>query len=165
MPNFKQQIILGVDPGYAITGWGVIKKNTNEPTVMGFGVIKTTNKKSFSQRLEKLSLELNKIIKKYKPNVVAIEDIFFYNNAKTVIKVGEARGVVVLTAVNNHLPVYNFTPLQVKQAVTSYGRAEKGQVQKMIKILLKLKTIPKPDDAADALAVAYCCTQSLNSLS
>lgn len=164
MPISKQQIILGIDPGFAITGWGVIKKTTNKPEAIEFGIIKTASKEPFGQRLKTLAQELNKIIKKYKPDVLAIEDLFFYNNAKTAIKVGEARGVIILIAINNNLPFYNFTPLQVKQAVTSYGRAEKKQVQKMVKIVLNLKKIPQPDDAADALAVAYCCAQSLNSL-
>lgn len=163
MPTSKQKLILGIDPGFAITGWGIIKKRRDTADLVSFGVIKTKAIESFSQRLKTLSQELDKIIKKYQPDILAIEDLFFYNNAKTAIKVGEARGAIILTAVNNGLPVYNFTPLQVKQAVAAYGRAEKKQIQKMVKVLLKLKTLPQPDDAADALAIAYCCTQSLNS--
>ncbi len=164
MPISKKQLILGIDPGYAITGFGLIKKSEDKLKVINFGTIETIAKTPFDQRLKILGNKLTQIIKKYKPNILAIEDLFFYNNAKTAIKVGEARGVIILTAANNGLLVYNFTPLQVKQAVSSYGRAEKKQVQKMVKILLNLKKIPQPDDAADALAVAYCCAQSLKSL-
>ena len=161
MSNTNKQIIIGVDPGFAITGYSIIKKSKNELSVIDFGVITTSKQKTFNSRLLTIHDKISYLIKKYKPNVLAIEDIFFYKNAKTAIKVGESRGAIIITAIQNKIPVYNFTPLQVKQSVTGYGRAEKKQIQKMIKILFNLRDLPQPDDAADALAVAYCCSQSL----
>ena len=153
-------IILGIDPGTAATGFGIVKKS-NELSSIAFGCIETSRNSSTAQRLDKLHNELNKLIKKYKPNIMAIEEIFFFKNLKTVIKVSEARGVCLLAASQSRIPVKECTPLQVKQAVTTYGRAEKKQMQEMVKILLNLKEIPKPDDAADALAVAIYCAHSL----
>lgn len=155
-------IILGIDPGTAMTGWGVIEAQDKIPgrgnrmRVVDYGCIKTDSKTDFSKRLEIIYQELNKIIKKYNPDIAAIEEIFFAKNVKTALKVGHARGVVILSAVNAGLEVAEYTPLEVKQALVGYGRAEKQQVQKMVKVLLCLKDIPKPDDAADALAVAIC---------
>ncbi len=149
-------IILGIDPGIADTGFGIIKTTNSELLCLGYGSIQTKANTELSERLEILNFELNKIIKKYKPDKVAIEQLFFCNNAKTALIVGQARGVVLLCVRQNKLPITEFTPLQVKQAVSSYGKANKLQVQKMVKLILNLNEIPKPDDAADALAVAIC---------
>ena len=150
-------IVMGIDPGTATTGWGIVKKMQNANCKMqNYGTIKTEAKTEFPERLKKIYRELRKIIKKYKPNVVVIEELFFAKNVKTAISVGQARGVAILAAVQSGIEVREFTPLQIKQALVGYGRAEKFQVQKMVKALLGLKEIPKPDDAADALAVAIC---------
>jgi crossover junction endodeoxyribonuclease RuvC len=155
---------MGIDPGVATTGYGII--NLHDPQVgtptynlqpITYGVIRTSTKLLFVERLNEIHKELRKVIKKYKPAKIAIEEIFFAKNAKTALKVGQARGVAMLTAIQAKTPVVEFTPLQVKQAITGYGRASKMQIQKMVKILLNLKQIPKPDDAADALAIAICC--------
>jgi len=152
--------ILGIDPGTAIIGYGIINKG-RRLELIDYGCIKTSANLSTAERLAVLSRELEKLLKKYKPSAVAVEDIFFFKNLKTAIKVSQARGVILFTAANSNIPIYEYTPLQVKQAVTTYGRAEKIQVQKMVKILLNLKEIPKPDDAADALAIAICCAHSI----
>ncbi len=155
-------LILGIDPGIADTGYGIIQKNkTGNLSCVDYGSIKTLAKTDMPERLEIINNELNKIIKEHKPNLIAIEQLFFCNNAKTAIIVGQARGVAILTARQNKVPVTEFTPLQVKQAVSSYGKASKMQVQRMVKILLNLKKIPKPDDAADALAIAICAANSV----
>jgi len=150
-------VVLGIDPGIATLGWGIIKKTEEVPyKVEAYGCINTDKKSLFSQRLKEIHNKLSKIIKKYEPDIAAIEQLFFAKNVKTAISVGEARGVAILAAVQANLPVAEYTPLQVKQSLVGYGRAEKKQMQKMLKILLGLKDIPKPDDAADALAVALC---------
>lgn len=148
-------IILGIDPGLAIVGWGIIKKKGDKISCLDYGCIKT-NKKPLPQRLAEIHENLKKIIKKYKPDEIAVEELFFAKNAKTAFMVGQARGVILLTASQLKIPVSEVTPLQVKQSLTTYGRADKQQVQKMVKILLDLKEVPKSDDAADALAVAIC---------
>lgn len=151
--------ILGIDPGIADTGYGVImRKERGDFYCLDYGSIKTSSGDSLPVRLENLHNKLDKIIKKYKPDIVAVEELFFCNNVKTALVVGQARGVIILTVRQNKIKVIEFTPLQVKQAVSSYGRASKEQVQKMVKLLLNLKVIPKPDDAADALAVAICAS-------
>jgi len=155
-------IIFGIDPGTAITGFGVLnKQGKNKLEIIDYGCIKTSNDFSTAERLKILEKELSLIIKKHKPEVVAIEDIFFFKNLKTAIKVSQARGVILLTAAKTKCKIYEYTPLQVKQAVTCYGRADKKQVQEMVKTILNLKQIPKPDDAADALATAICCAHSI----
>lgn len=162
MKQDKDEIILGIDPGFAIVGYGLIKKDKNNNIFMiDYGAINTPAKDIFPDRLEQIYKELESVIKKYKPDIAAVEKLFFYKNVKTAIEVGQARGVIILTAIQNKLPIFEYTPLQVKQAVASYGRADKNQVQQMVKMLLNLKEIPKPDDAADALAVAICCSSSL----
>jgi len=154
-------IILGIDPGIADTGYGIIEKqNNNTLKCLDYGSIKTQAGVSLIRRLEIINLELNNIIQKYKPDVVGVEELFFCQNAKTAMIVGQARGVVLLTIKQNNVNFCEFTPLQVKQAVSAYGRASKAQVQKMVKLILNLDKIPKPDDAADALAVAICATNS-----
>jgi crossover junction endodeoxyribonuclease RuvC len=154
------KIILGIDPGIADTGFGIINVNAHKLTCLDYGSIKTSSKLDLPDRLEIINLELNKLIKKYKPNLIAIEELFFCNNAKTALIVGQARGVVVLTAKLNKVKSVEFTPYQVKQAVSTYGHAKKDQVQKMVKLILNLKELPKPDDAADALAIAIFAINS-----
>jgi len=153
-------IIIGIDPGTATTGYGIIKKENDNLKMIDYGCIKTEQKFSTAERLEQIDQQLTKLIKKHKPQKMAIEDIFFFKNVKTVIKVSQARGVILSRAAQMKILIDEYTPLQIKQAVTGYGRAEKIQVQKMVKLLLNLKEIPKPDDAADALAAAICCANS-----
>ena len=150
-------IILGIDPGTATTGWGALRCKDRKMECLDYGVIKTLASTPAAQRLKEINGELNKLIKKYQPQVLAVEDIYFFKNLKTVIPVSQAKGVILFTAAKKGIPVYEFTPLQVKMAITGYGRADKKQVQKMLKILLCFDQIPRPDDAADALAVAICC--------
>ncbi len=153
--------ILGIDPGIADTGWGVIEDDKGKQRCLAYGSIKTKAGKELSERLNELHLELTGIIKKYQPKYVGVEELFFCKNVKTALIVGQARGVILLTIKQNNLIPEEYTPLQIKQAVTAYGKADKGQVQRMVKIMLNLKEIPKPDDAADALAVAICTANSI----
>jgi len=156
-------IILGIDPGIADTGFGVIKKGPGGSLeCLDYGTIKTAAKTELPNRLDIINRELKRLIKKYRPDLVAVEQLYFCKNVKTALVVGHARGVILLTAKQNNLPVVEFTPLQVKQAVSTYGQASKLQVQKMVKILLNLSELPEPDDAADALAVAICAVNSCN---
>lgn len=158
----KPERILGIDPGFGRIGYGVIEKiKTDGWQALTYGCISTDPKDSFVDRLKDLHEELVDLIKEYKPTRMAVEEIFYFKNAKTVIEVAQARGVIILTAVENGLPVDEFTPLQVKQAMTGYGRAEKGQMQKIMAMLLGIKEKIKSDDAADALAVALTAGQSL----
>jgi crossover junction endodeoxyribonuclease RuvC len=159
---FMSKVILGIDPGLADTGFGVIEKMAGGKILcLGCGSIKTKAGLPMAERLEILNKELEKIIKKYRPILAAVEELFFQNNVKTAIAVGQARGVILLTCRKNKVPIVELTPLQVKQAVSGYGRADKMQVQKMVKLLLNLKEIPRPDDAADALAVAISAINEL----
>lgn len=151
--------VLGIDPGLATTGWGVVEKNKSQLSMVEYGVIETSTKLAHEKRLVFIHQSLLNLIKKYKPVRVAVEQLFFYKNVKTATKVGEARGVILLAIAQSGLVLDELTPLQVKQTVTSYGRADKQQVQKMVKLILGLKQIPKPDDAADALAIAITCLQ------
>lgn len=157
-------IILGIDPGYAIIGWGVLEYKGNHFSVIDYGAITTNAGEYFPERLSKIYNELNSIIQKYKPQVMSIEKIFYNSNAKTVIDVSQARGVITLAAYENNIEFAEYTPLQVKQSVVGYGRAEKKQVQEMTKTILGLDKIPKPDDTADALAMAICHGHSSGSL-
>lgn len=152
--------IIGIDPGFAITGYGIVDFSNNNFKVVDYGDISTSSKDGLDKRLLKLSESLDDIIKKFKPDRMAVEELFFSKNVKTAITVGHGRGVAILMASRNFLPVFEYTPLQVKQAVTGYGRADKAQIQQMVKILLNLEKIPKPDDVADALAVAICHANS-----
>ena len=152
-------IILGIDPGYAIIGFGIIDSSKNN-AVIDYGVITTPKEDSIAVRLEAIEQSLIHILTKYKPDVVAIEELFFFKNQKTVIPVAEARGVTIVTCRKYCKNIYEYTPLQIKQALTGQGRAEKQQVQFMVKTILGLSSIPKPDDAADALAVALCHSQT-----
>ncbi len=144
--------ILGIDPGTATTGYGVIKSSPLR--CLDYGCIETAKTKTAGTRLLILERGLQKIIARFKPHIVAVERLYFFKNLKTALPVSEARGVILLAVAKKKLPVFEITPLQAKMAITGYGRAEKKQVQKMIKEILKLKEIPKPDDAADALAIA-----------
>lgn len=149
-------ITLGIDPGIADTGWGAVEDKGGKLKCLGYGSIKTKAGLETGDRLVLIAAELKKIIKKFAPNLVAIEELFFAKNVKTAMVVGQARGVAVLTIRQAGLPMLEFKPAQVKQAVSAYGAADKQQVQKMVKLILGLKEIPRPDDAADALAVAIC---------
>ncbi|MBU1130902.1 crossover junction endodeoxyribonuclease RuvC [Patescibacteria group bacterium] len=157
----KCRKILGIDPGLADTGYGLIEKQSQNIKMIACGSIKTSSKDDFIKRLEKIHQELVKIIKKYKPQIAAVEQLFFCKNVKTALLVGQARGVCLMTIAEHRLPIYEYTPLQIKLALTSYGRADKQQVGQMVKVLLNLKNVPKPDDAADALAVAITCAHSI----
>lgn len=158
-------VIMGIDPGFAIMGYGIIGYQGNHFEVMDFGVVETTADNPLSKRLLLLEEGLVGLLEQYKPEAVAVEDLYFNNNAKTALKVGQGRGVALLCAARAGVPVYEYTPLQVKQGVTGYGRADKKQVQQMVKVLLNLPKIPKPDDAADALAIAICHAHSYRDLS
>lgn len=155
-------IILGIDPGLAIVGYGVIEYSGNKYTAIDYGCIITESNINLPERLKIIYKELSDLIDEYNPEDIAMEELFFNKNVKTAIKVGQARGVEILAAINKGKAIYEYTPLQIKQSVVGYGRAEKMQVQEMVKLLLNLKKIPKPDDAADALAVAICHSSCLN---
>lgn len=146
--------ILGIDPGIARTGWGVVEFKSSKLKVISYGCLETESTEEVSNRLNRIHLEMLKIIKKYSPDVMAVEELFFNTNSKTAFVVGQARGVILLTSAESKIPNYIYTPLQVKMALTGYGRAEKQQVGKMIKAILALESIPKIDDTTDALAVA-----------
>lgn len=155
-------IILGIDPGTATTGYGLINCKGEEIEVLDFGSIKTSSDSETEYRLEEIHKDIKSLIDKYEPEALSIESVYFFQNAKSAIPVGQARGVAMLTAVENDLEVYEFTPLQIKMAMTGYGRAKKKQVQKMVKEHLGLEKVPKPNDAADALGAALCCKREKN---
>ncbi len=157
-------IILGIDPGYAIVGWGVIEYSGSRFRTLGYGSIQTPAGIPIIDRLEMIYSGMNEIIDRYKPDQMAIEELFFNTNATTAIVVAEARGIILLSARLNGVEIGEYTPLQVKQAVVGYGRAEKKQVITMVTSLLGLKEPPKPDDTADALAIAVCHAHSAGSL-
>ena len=160
-------IILGIDPGTATTGYGIIEskipKNKKEKALacIGYGIIKTSPKIETAKRLMQISSEMIKLLEKYEPQAVIVESLFFFKNLKTALPVSQARGVILLEIAKKKVPIYEFTPLQIKSSVCGYGRAEKLQVQKMVQLLLNLKELPKPDDAADALAAAICGSDAL----
>ena len=147
-------IILGIDPGIGRMGWGVIESNGSKLKVIGYGCVETEPNTEIPGRLFAIYEEVMQIIKEYKPEQMAIEELYFGKNVKTAFTVGQARGVILLAGSQNSLPIGIYTPLQVKVALTGYGRAEKPQVGKMVKAILHLQEIPKPDDTADALAIA-----------
>lgn len=149
--------ILGVDPGTGILGFGIIDVTIqSKATLVDGGVIRTPVKEQDSIRLSTIYDELSGIIDQHKPDVMAVEKLFFAQNVTTAMTVSQARGVILLCGVQNGLELFEYTPLQIKQALTGYGRADKKQIQEMVRVILSLKEIPKPDDAADALAVAIC---------
>lgn len=157
-------IILGIDPGTATTGYGIVSKKKGKLSLKEFGCIKTGKALPQAERLLLIRKELNKIIRKHKPRLIAVEELFFFKNLKTAIKVAEARGVILATAAEAKTAISEYTPLEVKIAISGYGRAEKSQVQKMVKAILGLKEIVKSDDAADAIAVAICAANSLRKI-
>lgn len=149
-------VILGIDPGTATTGFGIIDHAKTQAKLVDFGVIATKKGLSDVSRLEILAGDLKQLIKKYKPAAVGVEKLFMSSNQKTVMTVSQARGVVLLVCQQQGLPIFEFTPLQVKNFICGYGKADKKQVQYIVQKTFKLKTVPKPDDAADALAIAVC---------
>jgi len=151
----EQTTVLGIDPGTARMGYGVVRGDT-EYELLDFGCLTTTTDQPPEQRLLTLYRGLHALVERHQPQVVAVERLFFSRNVKTALAVGQARGVALLAAASNAVPVAEYTPLEVKQAVTGFGRADKDQVQRMVQALLQLPAPPRPDDAADALAVALC---------
>lgn len=156
--------VLGIDPGYAIVGWGVVEYISNRFAPIGYGAVITEKDTPFEQRLVEIYESVFDICKRYQPEALSIEKLYYQHNQTTVIGVAEARGVILLAAAQCGVPIYEYTPMQVKQAVVGYGLAEKKQVMDMVKRLLKLKAVPRPDDAADALAIAICHARSATSL-
>jgi len=156
--------ILGIDPGYAIVGTGIVDYTNNKFTLIEANAITTKPETPFDQRLREIHAGVQRRIAEHKPAAMAIEKLFFNTNTTTAIDVAQARGVIILAAAQAGVPLYEYTPLQVKQAVVGYGRADKRQVQDMIKLLLHLNACPKPDDVADALAIAICHAHSAGSL-
>lgn len=156
--------IIGIDPGYAIVGYGVIEYHSSRFTTLDYGAITTAAGTPFEERLLTIYEDLIQILTLHRPDAMAVEKLFFNSNQKTVIDVAQARGAIVLAATKMGVPVYEYTPLQVKQSVVGYGRAIKSQVMEMTKRLLNLKAIPKPDDTADALAIAICHAHAAPSL-
>ena len=148
--------ILGIDPGYAIVGYAVMDYKNNKFTPLDYGAITTEAGQDFAQRLKYIYDKTCVLINSYNPDYMAIEELFFNTNVKTAIAVGHARGVLILAAQNAGMPVFEYTPLQIKQSVTGYGRADKHQVQQMVKMLAGLSKVPSPDDTADAIAVSIC---------
>ncbi len=155
--------ILGIDPGYAIVGYGVVKYEGNRFTTVTYGAITTPAGMPFPKRLNMIFDEMTRIFNTYKIDAMSIEKLFFNTNTTTAIDVAQARGVIVLSAEKSNVPIFEYTPLQVKSAVTGYGKAEKRQIMEMTKMLLGLKAVPKPDDTADALALAVCHAHSAGS--
>ena len=156
-------LILGIDPGYAIVGYGLIEYVGNRFRVFDYGSIQTKAGMPTNERLKIIYDSMTELIARHKPDAMAVEELFFNTNSKTAIVVAEARGIILLSAINAGIDIAEYTPLQVKQAVTGYGRADKNQVQQMTKALLGLDKVPKPDDTADALAIAICHAHSAGS--
>ena len=155
--------VLGIDPGYAIVGWGVVEYVGNRFTPVAYGAVTTQAGVPFEKRLQKVYEDIREIFEKYRPEALAIEKLFYQHNQTTVIGVAEARGVILLAASQAGVPIFEYTPMQVKQSVSGYGMAVKKQVQEMTRVMLHLSTVPKPDDTADALAMAitHChCSRS-----
>jgi len=152
--------ILAIDPGTATTGWAVLEECNGKIKTIAYGHISTSPENSTGERLKEVADDIKELIKKYQPRESAVEDIFFFKNVKTVIKVSQSRGAILLMLEQLGVKIFEYTPLQVKQSITGYGRAEKKQIQLMVKNILKLKNIPKPDDTADAIAIALCHLQS-----
>ena len=153
-------LVLGIDPGTATTGYGIVRFDGDTLEPLTYGVISTSAGSPLPLRLRQLHHQLQALIESYRPTEASVEELFFARNARTALAVGHARGVILLALAEAHVPTYEYTPMQVKQAITGYGLADKAQVQQMVRILLGLETIPKPDDAADALAIAICHANS-----
>lgn len=152
--------ILGIDPGFAITGYSIIDYVGNKFKLIDSGAVTTPAGMSFPLRLSKIYTDLEQIIDTYQPEAISVEELFFNNNAKTAINVAQARGVVLVIGCQKNIPTFEYTPLQVKQAVVGYGRADKVQVQKMVKTILKVDSLPKLDDITDSMAIAICHAHS-----
>ena len=152
--------ILGIDPGFAITGYSIIDYSGNKFKLIDSGAVTTKAGESFPLRLTKIYNELNLIIDKYSPDAISVEELFFNQNTKTAINVAQARGVILIVGCKREIPTFEYTPLQVKQAVTGYGRADKVQVQKMVQSILCEKTLPKLDDITDSMAIGICHAHS-----
>lgn len=152
--------ILGIDPGTAIVGWAILEDNRGVLAPLAYGHISTSPKNTLSERLVEISRDLGDIIETHAPEEAAVEELFFFKNVTTAMAVSHARGVILLTLERLQVRMFEYTPLQVKQSLTGYGRAEKAQVQSMVKNILKLKETPKPDDTADAIAIAICHANS-----
>lgn len=149
-------VIFGIDPGYAIVGCGIVRYERGDFSLLGYGAVTTHKDMPFNERLKKIYDDITELLQKFKPDAVSIERLYFNTNQKTAIDVAQARGVIVLAVEQAGIPIFEYTPLQVKQSIVGYGRAEKFQVQEMTRTFLHLDKIPKPDDAADALAIAIC---------
>jgi len=149
-------LVLGIDPGTAITGWGIVQRDGDSLALLDYGTVTTAQAAPQPERLQVIYHELGQIIARHGPDAVAVEKLFFSKNVRTALAVGQARGVALLAIADAGLPLHEYTPLEVKQSVSGYGRASKEQVQKLVQILLGLDFIPEPDDAADAIAVAIC---------
>lgn len=156
--------ILGIDPGYAIVGYGAVEYRNNRFTPVEYGAIETPAGRAFPLRLEQIYDEMSGLLTRLRPEAMAVEKLFFNSNTTTAIEVAEARGVILLAARKQSVPIYEYTPLQVKQSVTGYGRAEKKQIMEMTRIFLGLEQVPKPDDTADALAMAICHAHAAGSM-
>lgn len=153
--------ILGIDPGTATVGYGIIEVTNDNISVINYGFIQTSSKKPMSERLNVIYDDIKTLISTFNPDLMSIEELFFFKNAKTVISVSQARGVILLAAVQSDIPIFEYTPLEVKVTLTGYGRSDKNEVQNSVKDILGLEEIPKPDDAADALAIALCHYQNI----
>jgi crossover junction endodeoxyribonuclease RuvC len=158
--NGAKEIVIGIDPGTATTGYGVVEIQADQIRYVAHGCITTPAKTDLYLRLDTISKAVAKLIKEHKPSRMAVEEIYFFKNISSAVSVAHARGVVLQTATNHKVKVIGYTPLQVKQALTGYGKADKQQIQKMVKMILGMKDIAKPDDAADALAIAITCAHS-----
>ena len=158
----KTERILGIDPGFGRVGIGIIEKRNNEWVHVAHGLIETNSKKKFVERIEEIHDKLEFVLKKYQPTRAAVEELFFAKNVTTGIQVAQARGAILLSLTQAHIPIDEFTPMEVKQAITGYGRADKTQMQKMVIMLLSLKVKKLQDDAADALGIALCCSAGLS---
>jgi len=161
----NENLVLGIDPGTAITGYGLVWGEGDDLRLMDYGVITTPSGESQPQRLQEIYRQLTALIQERQPAAAAVEKLFFSRNVRTALSVGQARGVALLAMANAELEIHEYTPLEVKQAVVGYGRATKEQVQEMVKVLLDLDSVPQPDDAADAIAVAICHIHSAQMLS
>jgi crossover junction endodeoxyribonuclease RuvC len=149
-------LVLGIDPGTAITGWGLVRRHGGDLTLVDYGTITTSSEMALPQRLQAIYRELGDIVARHQPDGAAVEKLFFSSNARTAMAVGQARGVALLAMADAGLPLHEYTPLQVKQSVCGYGKATKEQIQKLVQMLLGLDFVPQPDDAADAIAAAIC---------
>ncbi len=156
-------VVMGIDPGYAIVGWGAVANKGINYKPLGFGAVTTDAESDFNKRLQIIYDSIYSLLNRCRPDALAIERLYFTTNQKTAIMVAEARGVILLSAQKQSIPIFEYTPLQVKTAVTGYGKAKKNQVMEMTRRLLGLKEVPKPDDTADALAIAVCHLQAAGS--